>query len=297
MDSPITHEKIIEVLREIVEANDQYRSGLIDGWTDPMDSACDRARDLYQRLQAEKEGGWQPTHWIAAAGAKFERVTQAWCPDIPGEMVVFRNRDGRHFVRPLDTFNSLYTPLNQEGGDAAAPGPASADRPHVAPPASANAGTGRATAVHNLLAKHEVIIPGSAKALYRDIETLLASEHQRGKAEGERIEREVVASWMIAQGFATGHGDTTSDLLSELADGIADRVSRSERIGIEKAAKWHDDQIAIIEKQVTANSEYLKRHTGAMRAVVAANDSCSRHQTEHRLSAAAIRALTGDPQT
>ena len=30
-------------------------------------------------------------------------------------------------------------------------------------------------------------------------------------------ERESVAAWMIRQGFATGHGDTLADLLSELA--------------------------------------------------------------------------------
>ncbi len=86
------------------------------------------------------------------------------------------------------------------------------------------------------------------------------------------------------------HADRLSD---EYSFGFA----AGERSGIEKAAKWHDDQIAIIEKQVAANNQYLKRHSGAMRAIVAANDSCSRHQTAHRLSATAIRALTGDPQT
>lgn len=30
------------------------------------------------------------------------------------------------------------------------------------------------------------------------------------------LEREKVAKWMIAQGYATGHGDTTEDLLKEL---------------------------------------------------------------------------------
>ncbi len=29
-------------------------------------------------------------------------------------------------------------------------------------------------------------------------------------------EREKVAAWMIARGYATGHGDTTEDLLNEL---------------------------------------------------------------------------------
>jgi hypothetical protein len=30
-------------------------------------------------------------------------------------------------------------------------------------------------------------------------------------------EREKVAAWMMARGYATGHGDTTEDLLKELA--------------------------------------------------------------------------------
>lgn len=29
-------------------------------------------------------------------------------------------------------------------------------------------------------------------------------------------DREIVASWMLKNGFATGHGDTIHDLLSEL---------------------------------------------------------------------------------
>lgn len=146
-------------------------------------------------------------------------------------------------IRMSATKEELLAALNQEGGDAAA----QRERPDIAPPAPANAGTGRATIA-------EPPFHGLTGAQREEVLKALATEHQRGKAEGERI-------------------------------------------GIEKAAKWHDDQIAIIEKQVAANNQYLKRHSGAMRAVVAANDSCSRHQTEHRLSATAIRALTGDPQT
>ena len=33
----------------------------------------------------------------------------------------------------------------------------------------------------------------------------------------------VVALWMIEQGYATGHGDTLDDLLSELARGAFER--------------------------------------------------------------------------
>jgi len=37
-------------------------------------------------------------------------------------------------------------------------------------------------------------------------------------------ERNKVASWMMAQGYATGHGDTTEDLLQELGAEINDRI-------------------------------------------------------------------------
>ena len=35
-------------------------------------------------------------------------------------------------------------------------------------------------------------------------------------AEAERAARETLARWMLAHGFATGHGDTMDDLLKEL---------------------------------------------------------------------------------
>jgi hypothetical protein len=38
-------------------------------------------------------------------------------------------------------------------------------------------------------------------------------------------ERNKVASWMMAQGYATGHGDTTEDLLRELEWQVADRCA------------------------------------------------------------------------
>lgn len=37
-------------------------------------------------------------------------------------------------------------------------------------------------------------------------------------------EREKVAAWMIERGYATGHGDTTEDLLKELEWQIAERM-------------------------------------------------------------------------
>ena len=37
-------------------------------------------------------------------------------------------------------------------------------------------------------------------------------------------EREKVAQWMISHGYATGHGDTTEELLKELEWQIAERT-------------------------------------------------------------------------
>jgi hypothetical protein len=48
-------------------------------------------------------------------------------------------------------------------------------------------------------------------------------------------EREKVAKWMVERGYATGHGDTVEDLLTEIAWQAAER----EREG---CAKFCDDQ-------------------------------------------------------
>ena len=47
-------------------------------------------------------------------------------------------------------------------------------------------------------------------------------------------EREKVAQWMMAQGYATGHGDNIEDLLKELEWQIDERV-RNEREAIAKS--------------------------------------------------------------
>lgn len=44
-------------------------------------------------------------------------------------------------------------------------------------------------------------------------------------AAGAAFEREKVAAWMIQRSYATGHGDTTEDLLKELDWQIAERVA------------------------------------------------------------------------
>lgn len=44
----------------------------------------------------------------------------------------------------------------------------------------------------------------------------------RGQAAEILRQRELLARWMIERGFSTGHGDTTEDLLSELAWQVAE---------------------------------------------------------------------------
>ena len=39
-------------------------------------------------------------------------------------------------------------------------------------------------------------------------------------------EREKVAQWMMAQGYATGHGDTVEHLMKELEWQIEDRINK-----------------------------------------------------------------------
>lgn len=67
-------------------------------------------------------------------------------------------------------------------------------------------------------------------------------------------ELEKVAQWMLARSYATGHGDTTEDLLAELVAQVADRereacaqVCDAEAVKCEAAAEHaeHDDKNAI----------------------------------------------------
>ena len=45
--------------------------------------------------------------------------------------------------------------------------------------------------------------------------------------DAEQIAARAVALWMLEQGYATGHGDTLDDLLSELASGAFERGCES----------------------------------------------------------------------
>jgi hypothetical protein len=60
-------------------------------------------------------------------------------------------------------------------------------------------------------------------------------------------EREKVAQWMIEHGYATGHGDTIEDLLTELGWQIADGWNRALMNGVkterEQCAKVCDDMV------------------------------------------------------
>jgi hypothetical protein len=47
-------------------------------------------------------------------------------------------------------------------------------------------------------------------------------------AAGAAAERNKLAAWMMAQGYATGHGDSTEDLLKELTWQIQERVNLQE---------------------------------------------------------------------
>ena len=61
-------------------------------------------------------------------------------------------------------------------------------------------------------------------------------------------EREKLAKWMMQRGYATGHGDTTEDLLKELEWQIADGWNRALINGVEtereQCAKLLDEMAA-----------------------------------------------------
>ena len=52
-----------------------------------------------------------------------------------------------------------------------------------------------------------------------------ASQLDKLIADAVAAEREKLAAWMMRQGYATGHGDTTEDLLKELDWQIDERIA------------------------------------------------------------------------
>ena len=60
--------------------------------------------------------------------------------------------------------------------------------------------------------------------------TLTQEELERFAALVAAAEREKVAAWMMAKGYATGHGDSTEDLLHELEWQIAEKQEPVARV-------------------------------------------------------------------
>lgn len=65
-------------------------------------------------------------------------------------------------------------------------------------------------------------------------------------ADGAAAERAKVVEWMAEQGYATGHGDTTEDMLKELEWQIAEREREAcaRMCEVEYAACWHNSAMA-----------------------------------------------------
>lgn len=76
------------------------------------------------------------------------------------------------------------------------------------------------------------------------------------------------------------------------ADALAFPAAPGWNEAIEEAAKWHDAQIVELDEQIARNDEYCRSIGKAGGMASEANRACWAHQDHHRLSAAAIRALT-----
>ena len=70
---------------------------------------------------------------------------------------------------------------------------------------------------------------------------------ERFAALAQSVERNKLAAWMIAQGYATGHGDATEDLLKELEW----QVRESER---EACAKWYENAGWLLDESDVADA-------------------------------------------
>lgn len=71
--------------------------------------------------------------------------------------------------------------------------------------------------------------------------------------------RETIATWMIKQGYATGHGNTTKDLLEELLEQIKEGKEEQWKIcayavdnAINKKQLWENDRILAINACINA---------------------------------------------
>ena len=90
---------------------------------------------------------------------------------------------------------------------------------------------------------------------HADVAEIKAKRYEYFAALVADAEREKLAAWMMRQGFATGHGDTTEDLLKELDWQIDERIA-AEREACAKFIEhdyvrqferpWRDDLSAAI---------------------------------------------------
>ena len=72
---------------------------------------------------------------------------------------------------------------------------------------------------------------------HADVAEIKAKRYEYFAALVANAEREKLAAWMMRQGYATGHGDTTEDLLKELDWQIEERI----RYECEECAKVCED--------------------------------------------------------
>ena len=98
--------------------------------------------------------------------------------------------------------------------------------------------------------------------------TQYCAEAQAALARAEAAAREAVAAWMIEHAFATGHGDTLTDLLAELSWQIAE-IKRD-------AIKWRDTPIPV----PPGECPYPIHADRSIEACVAAGDcGCGQNKT------------------
>lgn len=68
------------------------------------------------------------------------------------------------------------------------------------------------------MAREAQLAYGTDDSLLCSVEKFFKAAYEAGAA----AERNKIAAWMMANGYATGHGDTTDDLLGELGWQIAE---------------------------------------------------------------------------
>ena len=72
---------------------------------------------------------------------------------------------------------------------------------------------------------------------HADVAEIKAKRYEYFAALVAAAEREKLAAWMMRQGYATGHGDSTEDLLKELEWQIEERIRR-EWVGLTSDEIW-----------------------------------------------------------